>query len=117
MTSRLGESAVELDVPLGRDGVGSAVRLAIRAGDILLAAARPEGLSARNVLAGTVVSVTRRDVTLIVRVDCGVNFDAYLTPGARDSLNIEPGKQVWLVIKTYSCHLLRRSPSDDSEET
>jgi molybdate transport system ATP-binding protein len=116
MTCRLGESAVELDVPLGRDRVGKAVRIAIRAGDIMLAGVRPDALSARNVLPGTVVSVTRRDVTLIVRVDCGVTFDAYLTPGARDSLNIEPGKQVWLVIKTYSCHLLRRVLASESEE-
>jgi ABC-type molybdate transport system ATPase subunit len=52
---------------------------------------------------------------VIVRIDCGAPFDAYLTPGARDSLKIEAGKKVWLVIKTYSCHLLR--PSADAAET
>lgn len=117
MTCRLGSSEVQLDVPLGGDGVGASVRIAIRAGDILLATARPRGLSARNVVAGKIVSLTQRDVTVIVRVDCGVVFDAYLTPGARDSLKLEPGKEVWLVIKTYSCHLLRRSVAAEAEES
>jgi len=114
MTCRLGESTVELDVPLGRDGAGSPVRIGVRAGDVLLAVTRPEGLSARNVLAGRVVSLAQRDVTVVVRVDCGVMFEAYLTPGARDSLQLAPGKQVWLVIKTYSCHLLRKSGAEES---
>ncbi len=114
MTCRLEKSAVELDVPLGRDGVGSSVRVGIRAGDILLAGSRPEGLSARNVIGGKIVSLAQRDVTVVVGVDCGVTFEAYLTPGARDSLQLEPGKQVWLVIKTYSCHLLRKSGAEES---
>ena len=114
MTCRLENSAVELDVPLGRDSVGSSVRVGIRAGDILLAATRPEGLSARNVVGGKISSLTQRDVTVIVKVDCGVQFEAYLTPGARDSLRLESGKQVWLVIKTYSCHLLRKSATEET---
>lgn len=109
MTCRLADSAVELDVPLGRDSAGWAARIGIRAGDILLATAQPKGLSARNILPGKVISLAQRDVTVIVGIDCGVMFEAYLTPGARDSLQLEVGKQVWLVIKTYSCHLLGRS--------
>jgi len=27
---------------------------------------------------------------------------------ARDSLGLVPGKEVWLVIKTHSCHLMQR---------
>jgi hypothetical protein len=26
---------------------------------------------------------------------------------ARDSLQLEPGAEVWLVIKTHSCHLMQ----------
>ncbi|HZU44309.1 MAG TPA: molybdenum ABC transporter ATP-binding protein [Terriglobales bacterium] len=114
MTCRLAKSAVELDVPLGRDGVGSLVRVGVRAGDILLASSHPEGLSARNVVSGKISSLSQRDVTVIVSVDCGVVFEAYVTPAARDSLRLEVGKQVWLVIKTYSCHLLRKSSKDKS---
>jgi ABC-type molybdate transport system ATPase subunit len=29
-----------------------------------------------------------------------------VTLGSRDDLHLQPGAQVWLVIKTYSCHLV-----------
>jgi hypothetical protein len=47
---------------------------------------------------------------LVARVDCGVRFEVHLTPGAQESLDLREGNTVWLVIKTYSCHLLQRSP-------
>jgi molybdate transport system ATP-binding protein len=79
----------------------------IRAGDILLAIAKPVGLSARNVIAGSVVSLERRDMIVAARVDCGVEMEVYLTLAARDALELAEGRQVWLVIKTYSCHLMQ----------
>jgi len=108
MTCEVGNSGVHLEAPLGRIHKGEAVRLGIRAGDILLASRQPEGLSARNVLEGTIASLTRRDVTVIAEIDCGVRVTVHLTPGAQQSLGIAPGARVWLVIKTYSCHLLRK---------
>jgi molybdate transport system ATP-binding protein len=111
MTCRIA-GGVQLEVPLGQVRVGDAVRIGIRAGDILLAKAKPEGLSARNLLPGTMVSLVRRDVTVITRVRCGgaatgLEMEVHLTPGAQQSLDLIPGREVWLVIKTYSCHLLR----------
>jgi len=35
-------------------------------------------------------------------------MEVLLTLAARDSLELEPGKEVWLVIKTHSCHLMLR---------
>jgi molybdate transport system ATP-binding protein len=87
---------------------GAHLRVGIRAGDILLAIAKPEGLSARNVIAGQIVSLERRDMMVSARVDCGVEMEVHLTLSARDSLQLTPGKEVWLVIKTYSCHLMQR---------
>src|SRR4029077_14380254 len=55
MRVRLGESPAEIEVPLGYAMPGDRVRVAIRAGDILLATDRPTGLSARNVLEGKLV--------------------------------------------------------------
>src|SRR5581483_6726007 len=46
-----------LETPLVRAEVGSKLRVGIRAGDILLATAKPMGLSARNVIAGTLKSL------------------------------------------------------------
>ncbi len=97
----------ELPAPLGHFRPGDAARIGIRAGDILLAITRPEGLSARNVLSGVITHLEQRDVTVIVIVDCGVRMEVHLTPGACDALALVPGRAVWLVIKTYSCHLLR----------
>ena len=84
-----------------------AVRVGIRAGDILVATSQPQGLSARNVIAGTIVSLRQQDVTVIAEVDCGARFVVHLTPGACQSLGLEAGKPVWLVVKTYSCHVLQ----------
>ncbi len=107
MLSREEASAPELEVPLGRMQVGDRVRLGIRAGDVLLATMRPEGLSARNLLPGIITHLEQRDVTVVARVECGVCMEAHLTPGARDALGLAVGRAVWLVVKTHSCHLLQ----------
>jgi len=99
---------VLLETPLVRAGVGSALRVGIRAGDILLATSPPVGLSARNVIAGRVASLEQHDVVVSARVNCGVEMEVHLTLAARDSLQLAPGKEVWLVIKTHSCHLMQR---------
>lgn len=98
---------VVLETPLVRAQVGSMFRVGIGAGDILLATARPTGLSARNIISGRVVAIEQRDVIVSARIDCGVEMEVHLTLAARDSLQLVAGQQVWLVIKTHSCHLMR----------
>jgi molybdate transport system ATP-binding protein len=102
---------VLLETPLIRAEMGSRVRIGIRAGDILLAVVKPEGLSARNVIAGQIISVERRDMIVSARVDCGITMEVHLTLAARDALHLAAGRDVWLVIKTHSCHLMRGSSS------
>jgi molybdate transport system ATP-binding protein len=97
-----------LETPLVRGGVGSALRVGIRAGDILLATVPPVGLSARNVIPGRIASIEQRDVIVLARVKCRVEMEVHLTLAARDSLQLTPGREVWLVIKTHSCHLMQR---------
>jgi molybdate transport system ATP-binding protein len=106
MRVRLGESACEIEVPLGYAVAGSRVQVAIRAGDILLATERPHGLSARNVVEGRLVSLEQRGTMVIARVDCGATFVVHITPGAVRALGLAPGHHVWLVLKTHSCHLV-----------
>jgi len=106
MRVRLGETAAELEVPLGFAAAGDGVRLAIRAGDILLANVQPRGLSARNVLEGQIASLEQRGTMIIARVDCGVSFLVHVTPGAIRALELTAGRKVWLVLKTHSCHLV-----------
>jgi len=106
MVCQLAGSKVELETPLVKAEVGSALRVGIRAGDILLASLSPVGLSARNIIPGRIVSLAQRDVIVVARVDCGVEMEVHLTLAARDSLELQPGRDVWLVVKTHSCHLM-----------
>ncbi len=107
MTCRIAGSTLDLEVPLVRVNAALPVRVGIRAGDILLASSKPQGLSARNVLAGTIASLEQRDMKVIAVVTCGPDFEVHLTLGARESLQLKPGAPVWLVVKTYSCHVLQ----------
>jgi len=97
---------IELETPLVRAEVGSKLRVGISAGDVLLATSAPVGLSARNILPGKLLSLWQRDMIVVARVDCGVEMSVHLTLAARDSLQLTPGRQVWLIVKTHSCHLL-----------
>jgi len=106
MTCRIERSQVTLETPLGTFQPGQRMRIALRAGDILLATAAPQGLSARNLLPGIIAQLFERDRMVIVQVDCGTVFEAHITPGARQALQLEQGSNVWLVIKTHSCHLV-----------
>ena len=103
MQCRLAGTEAELEVPLARGATGTRVQIAVRAGDILLATEPPRGLSARNILVGKLVSLTRDGATMIAAVDAGARFVVHLTPSATQSLQLASGQRVWLVIKTYSC--------------
>ena len=107
LTCRLGGGQLKLETPLVRAEVGSRLRVGVRAGDLLLATEDPRGLSARNILPGTIRRLEQRDVIISAMVDCGgVDFEVHLTLAARDALQLGPGKAVWVVVKTHSCHLL-----------
>lgn len=107
MTCRIASTAVNLEVPLVRVNSYQPVRVGVHAGDILLSVVHPQGLSARNLLQGVVASLERHDMTVVVRVNCGAEFIVHLTLGAQQSLHLAVGVPVWLVIKTYSCHVLQ----------
>jgi molybdate transport system ATP-binding protein len=110
MRVRLVKGKCEVETPLGYAAMGSAVRLAIRAGDILLATERPYGLSARNIIAGRIASLEQRGTMFVAQVaadaDGAVVFTVHLTLGAKRALELEVNRPAWLVIKTHSCHVL-----------
>ena len=106
MICRIADSTVELETPLLRAESESRLFIGIRAGDILLATVHPVGLSARNVIPGRVLSLEQREVIVVVRVNCGVEMEVHLTLAARDSLELQPGREIWLIVKTHSCHLM-----------
>jgi molybdate transport system ATP-binding protein len=102
----LKNSTTSIEVPLGHAKLEDEIRIAIRAGDILLALERPIGLSARNILHGTLKSAEQRSVTMICKIDAGALFEVHVTLSAARSLDLHPGRELWLVLKTYSCHLV-----------
>ena len=106
MRVRLSGSQTELEVPLGYADAGARVHIAIRAGDILLATQKPVGLSARNILEGSIDSLEERGPTVVCRVNAGAIFLVHVTPGAVRSLELAAGKPVWLILKTHSCRLV-----------
>lgn len=107
MRVALVNAVCEIEIPLGDPEPGSEIRVAIRAGDILLATEPPHFLSARNILPGTIEVVETRGVLVQVRVKAGADFVVHVTPGAARSLDLSAGQHVWLVIKTHSCRLVR----------
>lgn len=106
MRVELDGSECRLEIPLGAAQPGETVQVAIRAGDILLATEAPRALSARNILPGTVESLETRGALVVVQVNAGVRFTVHVTAGAARSLRLVPGRAVWLVLKTYSCHVV-----------
>jgi molybdate transport system ATP-binding protein len=108
MICALAGCALELEVPLTRTERGAPIRVAIRAGDIMIATKRPHDISARNVFPATIAAVRTAGHRAIVSVEAGRKFEVSLTLGSREDLHLQPGSAVWLVIKTYSCHLVAK---------
>lgn len=106
MTVQLSPGPCEIEVPLGHAIVGEPVRVAIRAGDILLATTPPQNLSARNVIQGIIRTMEERAGLFALQVDCGADFAVHVTRGAVRDLQLAAGKPVWLILKTHSCHLV-----------
>ncbi len=92
-----------LVVPRRNDPTGSAVRVAIRADEILLARGAVEGLSARNVIAGAVDRVIPHGDEAEVLVKTGALTWAVSVVGtAVASLGLVPTAGVHLIIKARS---------------
>ena len=104
MVCRLAGTSLDVETPLADVGEGRPVRVAIRAGDILIGTERPRGLSARNVMSATVDSLSREGTLMRAAMSIGVPLEVHLTPSSSEELGLQPGRAVWLVIKTHSCH-------------
>jgi len=97
-------AAGELRVPHLDLPVGAALRVRIRARDVMIALQPPEGLSALNVLPGTVAEIGRTDGAIVeMRLDCaGEALIARLTRRSVDTLGLLPGCRVYAVIKSIA---------------
>jgi len=110
MECRVEGTSTELEVPLNAAAVGDRIRIAIRAGDVLVGNEQPRGLSARNVLRGQLIELSAHGPTMVAVVDAGARFVVHLTPTGVESLHLKPGDHVWLIVKTYSCRIVVETP-------
>ena len=104
--TRLDHRGQMIVVPgLRQRSAGDTVRLFIRAGDVALATTRPEGISFRNILAGTLERIDadpdQAFATVSVDVD-GASIRAQLTRQAVRDLQLETGMPVFALLKTAS---------------
>ena len=81
------------------------VRLRVRARDVALATRRPEGISVRNVIEGTVAGIAQERATAVaeVLVDIGeARLRARVTRQAVAELALAPGDRVYALIKAIA---------------
>jgi molybdate transport system ATP-binding protein len=100
----LRSGAGDLHVPRLDLPTAAAVRVRIRARDVMIAARAPEALSALNVLEGTVAEIRKVDEAVVeLRLDCrGEPLMARLTRHSVDRLGLAPGRRVYAVVKAVA---------------
>ena len=83
---------------------GSRLRARVRARDVMLATERPRGISALNVMAGTVVEVAAdAGPEALVTVDCGGDrLLARVTRHSVAALGLAPGRPVHAIVKAVT---------------
>jgi molybdate transport system ATP-binding protein len=82
------------------------LQIRIGADDIIVATQRPEGISAGNVLPGTIRGIDVINGQAMLTVLAGEEFYVRLTAAAVDRLCLGENDRVFLIIKTRSFHLL-----------
>ncbi len=92
----------QLTLPYRRGALGARVRVHLPAQDVMLATARPQGLSALNILTGIILEQTPGPDGLIdVAIDCaGDRLRARLTALSVETLGLVPGTPVFAIIKS-----------------
>jgi molybdate transport system ATP-binding protein len=103
----------EILVPLVDRPVGAAMRLRVRARDVMLATERPHGISALNILEGSIAEVAAdaRGPGVNVRLDLAPTAGdpgppqsllARVTTRSAEELGLAPGRPVFAILKTVA---------------
>ena len=103
--TRLDHCGQRISIPLIDIDEGERVRLRVRARDVSLAIRKPEQLTIRNVIQGTVVDIVTETTTAYaeVLVDIGDGrLRARITREALHELSLATGTQVYALIKSIS---------------
>ena len=103
--TRLIAGAWEIWAPLAEaPAPGQPARAFILARDVMLARERPQRISARNILAGHISSLTAQPGgEILVAVEApGARLLAALTADSVADLALAPGTEVWAVVKSVA---------------
>lgn len=85
---------------------GDDITVSVAASDVMVAAEVPTGLSARNVLKATVMALDRVGEVVLVTADAGKPVLVEITPEAASLLELQPGSEIYLVLKASSIVVL-----------
>lgn len=103
-----------LHVALRDARAGASVRVQLLARDVIIATARPENISVRNVMTGTIARIAGDDTeTDMIHIDIGGPLVlARVTRAASAALDLRQGKHVWALVKAVSIrgHAFVRNP-------
>ena len=112
-----------LTVPRAEVEIGREVRLRVRARDVVLATERPQAVSVRNVLEGSLVEIVAEPETAFAEtlIDVGGGLlRARITRQAAAELDLTPGASVFALIKSVSldrsAHVSQTTSSNIGEE-
>ena len=82
---------------------GRRLRVRVRARDVALATAKPQGTSVLNVFRGHIVEIgPRRGASVDMAVDIGARITARITARSADTLGLAPGTAVYALIKSVA---------------
>jgi len=92
-----------LRIPTSKYATGTELRVAVHSDDVTLALSKPVGISARNIMKGTITSVENSDDGAVaVTVNVGVPVYATITRSAASELGIRTGMDVYIIMKTIA---------------
>ena len=94
-----------LKIPYCDQPIGSRLFIGIRADDIILARNRPEGLSVRNALRGTIREIADVEGKQLLYIDVGRRLAAKTTLDAVEELDLKVGDSVYCLVKTHSIRI------------
>ena len=94
---------VQVVTPLS---AGSRITVCLRPEDIAVGLKPDHAESVRNVLAGTVVSITAMGPLTRLTLDCGIRLVAVVTWKAAEELDIEEGSEISASFKATAAHVL-----------
>ncbi len=100
-------TTLPLVAPLTEAVAGSEICLGIRAGEILVSSARPALLTACNVIPGRIRRLERAGPAVEASVGCGAEFRVRMDSRAAEACGLDVAAEVWMMINTHACHLVR----------